>query len=172
MKQIRVMKNYLGIMAFVNLAACAAPTSDTLIFDVDVLINSAHCGYYQETGRVIWVESSDEFTIAWDKVYSRGLGAPKIEKPNMDFMRENVLVVFMGQRPTAGYGFTLPPNALSLAGDTASLKLNYLSPPKGAMTAQIITSPCIFLKITKTSIHKLRIIDQEGYQHHVLSLPR
>ena len=67
------------------------------------------------------------------------LHAPERQQPSVNFATEMVIGVFMGSRRTAGY-------SLEIVGSTenaGTLVVRYREapPPRGMMTAQVVTSP-------------------------------
>ncbi len=59
--------------------------------------------------------------------------------PAVDFSREMVVAVFMGSRPTGGYSVEI----VSATESGGSLVVSYReqSPPRGALTTQVLTAP-------------------------------
>ena len=67
--------------------------------------------------------------------------------PAVDFSRSIVVGVFLGTRPTAGYGVTIT----SVAAKSGVATVEYLErrPTPGRMTAQVITSPFILVTVPR-----------------------
>jgi hypothetical protein len=65
----------------------------------------------------------------------------------------------MGQRPTAGYSLEYIPEKSYSTGSTARITIKQITPPPGAITAQVMTSPCLFLRVQQNilncEIHRL-----------------
>ena len=60
-------------------------------------------------------------------------------EPAIDFSREMVVGVFMGSRPTAGFGIEIV--GYRKAGDGVVVQYRETMPDRGTLTAQIIISP-------------------------------
>ena len=73
----------------------------------------------------------------WQQLWQKH--TPDRPRPAVDFSKEMVVGVFLGSRPTAGYVLEI----VSAAQDNGSLVVKYREsvPPRGAMTAQVLTSP-------------------------------
>jgi hypothetical protein len=73
----------------------------------------------------------------WDAVWKRH--APGRPQPQVDFSREMVVGVFAGSRNSAGYSVDI----VSAQDQQGTLVVRYreVVPARGAVTAQIITSP-------------------------------
>jgi hypothetical protein len=73
----------------------------------------------------------------WDKLWTTHGGDRK--KPAVDFVKEMVVGVFMGSRPSAGYTTTI----VSTVSKDGKMIVRYEEkmPAKGTLSAQILTSP-------------------------------
>jgi hypothetical protein len=82
--------------------------------------------------------------------------------PAVDFSREAVLLIAMGQRPSAGYGLNLAGEA-TLRDGVLTVPVDWREPPPGYLRAQVVTSPCLLLKVPAVDlISHLRVMDREG----------
>jgi len=79
--------------------------------------------------------------------------------------------VDMGEKPTAGYHFALISQQLRIDNAIAQLDLAWLSPQPGGMTAQVITTPCIYLQLQKADYQQVIIRDSQGRQRFLLMTP-
>jgi hypothetical protein len=74
---------------------------------------------------------------AWKQLWQQH--SPDRPRPAVDFTKEMVVGVFLGSRPTAGYNLELV-SAIETDG-TLVVRYKEAAPPRGTMTAQVITSP-------------------------------
>ncbi len=83
--------------------------------------------------REVTVRSAEELTKLW-RVH-----APERPLPVVDFARDMVVGVFLGSRPTAGYGVEI----VSAGEDQGALVVRYRTsrPARDAITAQVLTMP-------------------------------
>jgi hypothetical protein len=83
--------------------------------------------------RQVTVLSAAEWAALWKE---NGVNAPL---PAVDFSREMVVGVFLGTRPTAGYGVEI----VRAIGNSSVLVVEFVeaAPPRDAITAQILTAP-------------------------------
>jgi len=79
--------------------------------------------------------------------------------------------VDMGEKPTAGYHFSLTSQQLRIDDAIAQLDLAWLAPQPGGMTAQMITTPCIYLQLQKADYQQVVIMDSQGRQRFSLMTP-
>ncbi|MCG7981592.1 MAG: protease complex subunit PrcB family protein [Candidatus Thiodiazotropha lotti] len=79
--------------------------------------------------------------------------------------------VDMGQQPSGGYGLKLLSDKLAIEEQTATLALQWSKPEPGMAQVQMITFPCLYLKIAKGDYTRLAVVDEEGNLKHSLDLP-
>src|SRR5947209_2068551 len=91
--------------------------------------------------RQVTVRSAAEWGALWKE---NGAKAPL---PAVDFSREMVVGIFLGTRPTAGYGVEI----IRTIGNAGALIVEYVesTPSRDAVAAQILTSPYHLAAIPK-----------------------
>jgi len=82
---------------------------------------------------------------AWEKFWSEH--APERPRPAVDFAREMVVGVFVGDRPTAGY--TVEIFGYRESGDDVTVQYRETTPARGTVAAQVIVSPYHLAAIPK-----------------------
>lgn len=80
----------------------------------------------------------------------------------VDFHREGVLGVYMGQRPTAGYALALHDPNVPIAAGVGTVTVRFDEPGPGAYVAQVLTSPCLLLRVPKAGLRQIRVVDPTG----------
>jgi hypothetical protein len=85
------------------------------------------------TAREVTVRSEEE----WAKLWSEH--AASRARPSVDFSRDMVVGVFLGTRPTAGFGVQIA--AVQEDADGLVVQYRETRPGRDAITAQVITSP-------------------------------
>lgn len=94
------------------------------------------------------------------RILSPGLG-PARPAPAVDWTREAVLLVGMGQRPTAGHGVELAAAAGQVKEGVAAVRVAFRSPAADAMTAQVITSPCLVVALPREGLRGVAVLEGE-----------
>jgi protease stability complex PrcB-like protein len=150
----------LALAAAALFAACAAqrvraPSSVT----ATVVRASAQCGGEASGPSARWIATEGAFLAAMG---AGGMFGGEAAAP--DFKKEGVLAIFMGQRPTAGYGLALQDPNVAIADGMGKVVVRFEEPEPGAMVAQVLTSPCLLLRIPKKGIRQLRVVDPSGTQ--------
>jgi hypothetical protein len=79
--------------------------------------------------------------------------------------------VDMGRKPSSGYGLKLLSDKLLVADQVARFGLKWIEPAPGRVQAQVISYPCLYLKVEKGEYNRLEAVDESGRAVHVLDLP-
>jgi protease stability complex PrcB-like protein len=83
----------------------------------------------------------------WDALWRSHL--PSRQPTAIDFSKEMVVGVFLGSRPTPGYGVTIV--SATEQGSVLAVRYRETSPPSDAILAQVITFPYQIVAIPKSS---------------------
>jgi hypothetical protein len=86
------------------------------------------------------------------------------------FNSERVFVISMGVHPTAGYSLSLAHTHARLDHDVVTIPLTWHEPAQGAITAQVITQPCLIVALEKRQYAGVRVVDQSGVERARLDL--
>jgi len=104
-----------------------------------------------DKGQESAIDSARQVTVAgpeeWEKLWHEH--APNRPVPQVDFSRDIVVGVFLGTRPTAGFGVEITAAREEGAGIVVQYREN--RPPPGAIAAQILTAPYHLVVIPKHS---------------------
>jgi hypothetical protein len=105
--------------------------------ELKTLLNGSNAAYGSDASLVRLDRNEQSFNQTWKLM--NGNFVPVPNAPSVDFNRNKVLTVFLGQRPTGGYGIVL--SSLKLEGQTLVVSANVRQPGAGTITTQVITSP-------------------------------
>lgn len=153
-------------LALAGLNACrsAIPAQPAVTrSEIITLATGTQCDYAGADAAAHWLDSAGALEAAYRRMMRHTLGgADTLPGEVPDFTRYGALQVFMGQRPTGGYQLRLlhPRLEQSTAGST--VRIAWLTPPPGALTSQVITSPCLVLAIPRGAYRSIRVADQDG----------
>ena len=139
-------------------AQSANPAGQTGPLTAEVLYSTNQCGLAASKPTAVWIDNPRSLA----RIYQGFPVLPSIQPPAVDFTRSGVLLIGMGQRPTAGYGLSLAEGSPQLKGDTLEIRVNWLEPAPGRLLAQVITTPCLLLKLPAVPFQRLSIIDRTG----------
>lgn len=123
-------------------------------------------------------ESNAEFLLGKDQLdefFSQQnkwqFGENVLVAPSVDLSREDVLLLSMGDRPTAGYSILLSQQHIRYSKDVAELVVEWVMPSANAIAPQVVTHPCLLLSVPKSDYRRLRVIDQFGTARWELVVP-
>jgi len=119
------------------------------------LVQSDHCGL-TAPGIVMITERSEV-----DRLKSLPASHLALEPlGKIDFATEYLLLVGMGQKPTSGYGVTLADSRIR--DGQLEVDVSVRNPSKGAMLAQVLTTPCAVIAVSDEGWRSLKV-SGEGY---------
>jgi len=167
----------IALVALWMLVACQATKNDEQTDDIEkVDIESTALGNaMSENPEVIlsnhtcvagldnrWIASHQEYTELFMQLKGGLLSSAAQQPPVVDFKRYGVLLLTMGQQRTGGYGVTLPPQPMTLNNNVATLKTDWMAPSPDMMVIQMLTNPCLLVKVPRGAYSRLQVVDQ----HH------
>jgi len=94
------------------------------------------------TARQVVARTAEEYDALWRS------HLPTRQPAAVDFSKEMVVGVFLGAKPTAGYGVTIV--SATDEGNVLQVRYRETSPPPDAITAQVITHPYQIVAIPKS----------------------
>ncbi len=136
---------------------------------VRLLFKGNQCMTNRLNPHAVWIEDPDQFKKTYARLTRHTIGAQQDLSSRVDFSREGILIVAMGQKPTGGYGLELNREFAVISDDTAVLRVSWIDPPEGAILPQIITSPCLVIILPKGPYSQIQLLDQDA--HLRLQLP-
>lgn len=86
-------------------------------------------------------------------------GTPMAARLGINFETENALVLFVGQKPSAGYSVAI--NGMQLVDGTATFSYRVIAP--GSVAAAVVTSPYIIIAIS-SAIGSYKFVDSDTNQ--------
>ncbi|MCU7922178.1 MAG: protease complex subunit PrcB family protein [Candidatus Thiodiazotropha sp. (ex Dulcina madagascariensis)] len=139
---------------------------NTLASSVTELEGGYLCGVNQSAGAKVVTGAS----IKHADSARIGGKAVRVESDEIDPRRFRVVRVDMGEQPSGGYGLKLLSEQLEISADTARVVVEWRKPDPGMAQMQVLTYPCLHLKLEIGDYTRLEIIDQEGVVRHALDL--
>jgi len=145
------------------LVACAVQDVDGRAREVDVrvLTSGLQCGKSKGV-TIVELGSREELGAQQPALLPGDLAAA--------FNSERVFVISMGLHPTAGYSLSLAHTRARLDHDVVTIPLTWHEPAQGAITAQVITQPCLIVALEKRHYAGVRVVDQRGVERARLVL--
>jgi len=122
--------------------------------EVAVVRGGAQCGGEGEDPSARRLASADELAGA----FASELG---VELPALDFAKDAVVLVAAGRKPTAGFGVDLAAPKAAAKGGVAALQIRLTRPAPAALVAQVVTSPCLVVRLAREGLTEIQVIDWE-----------
>lgn len=139
------------------LSACGhGPQAGAVTVNAETLHTSAQCADYREKPGITRLRDAQALERA---MVQPGL-LTQAPAPSVDFTRESVLLLEMGSQPTPGYGMEL--RRAEFEQGALEVHVRWVAPSADAILPQMLTSPCIVVKVPRTDIDTVRVIDQHG----------
>jgi hypothetical protein len=121
------------------------PAPQTVQWEV-VASGQQAVGVTRPTFRLVRDEA--ELRSLWNQLHGALLRVPPL--PSVDFRRETLLVVMMGQRPTGGY--SLDVRGVTIEGGDLFVDVAFVEPPPGAITTMALTNPWTVIRVLRGGI--------------------
>ena len=96
---------------------------------------------------------------AWQKLWAEHTAKvePRPPLPNVDFNREMVIAVFMGEKPTGGYSIQV--TGVKASENALTVTYRTKQPPPDAIVTQALTQPFHFVAVPKSS-RPVKFVDE------------
>lgn len=149
----------------VSLAATACHQQAAEISIIDdmqskILYHSIQCGRSDNMPTVTKITNKNDLQVLFDRLSGPIFGTKSTAPPNVDFEKESVVLIEMGQQPTTGYNITLGALTPAFEKGALILHLDWISPQPDAVNAQVITSPCLLISVPHKDYASILVNDQ------------
>lgn len=155
-------RHAMWAMALMMVAGCAqlgVKAEGAATVPIATLASQDQCGE-QSRPAVRWINDTSEWRDLYARINSQWMNPPP--PPAVDFPREGVLLIAMGQRSSAGYGLALADDTASVRDGVLTVRVDWREPLPGYRRAQVMTSPCLLVAVPDAGFTRLRVMDQEG----------
>ncbi len=132
--------------------------------EVSVLYIGMQCGREEPDAQASWVKNAIELQHLYDKFQQEAMST-------IDFDRERLVLMEMGLRPTLGYRLALMNSRAWIELGNVEILLEWIAPDRDMMVGEILTSPCLLLKLERGPYQQVRFSDQSGVKKAMLVVP-
>lgn len=160
-------------LVLINCFACQHNPYPTkcLSLNMHVVYQSAVCGKINDLSSQVWISDKRGLESVFTKILSNRIDNQLPEfAEHFDFDRFGLLFLHMDEKPTGGFSLELIPDHSCLSGNTAAIRIDYLKPDPDAAVSQMITHPCIMIKLEKTGFNRIVILDQNNMPRGTIEL--
>ena len=124
--------------------------------EVKALASGGNSAHGSENALVRLDSSQANLEQTWKLV--GGNQIPQPAPPSVDFSRSKVVTVFLGSRPTGGYGIAI--GDAKLEGKTLIVGVNIREPGAGTITTQAFTSPYASITVSNAEFSSVRVVNK------------
>lgn len=152
----------ITLAALTLMGGCAQTSSSAAsdsVLPAQTLYVSPQCGSLEQSA-LLWIASAEDWRFHYGQVMSLRMNPPA--PPLVDFPREGVLLIAMGQRPSAGYGLNLIGETVAMEDGVLTVRVAWREPLPGYRQAQMISNPCLLAKLPDAGFSRIRVLDQDG----------
>ncbi|MBI5056425.1 MAG: protease complex subunit PrcB family protein [Nitrospirae bacterium] len=146
-------------------------SSQGMTINASGIYSSSICNTFESAPAATLISDAEAYSRIYGRLRKHIIGIENDKAPEVDFTAENILLVEMGQRSTAGYEIRLAENTVSVSNAIADVKISWIEPREGHVTAQVITSPCVMIKLPKGNYSHVRISDRNNKVRVELDIP-
>jgi hypothetical protein len=167
---IKETRYFIVLALLIMLAACFSDppvqgeneplksAKSTKLTKLETLRMSSQCGSSLTTQ---WIANQQQLKKTLQAAQGMMISASPQAAPEIDFSQYGVLFLSMGQQRTGGYAIRLAQEEMHVTGAAAEVFVQWQVPEPGMMLTQVITHPCIFIKIPRGEYQQIRAVDQE-----------
>jgi hypothetical protein len=124
--------------------------------EVKALASGGNSAHGSENALVRLDSSQASLEQTWKIVGGNQVPAPSA--PSVDFNRSKVVTIFLGSRPTGGYGIAIADTKLE--GKTLVVGVNIREPGAGSITTQSFTSPYASITVSNAEFSSVRVVNK------------
>ena len=150
----------LAILVVLALQGCAGILSaESGAVPVEPVYANGQCGGLDQP-EAVWIADAEDWRRWYGQATRLRMESPP--PPAMDFSREGVLLIAMGQQSTGGYGLSLTGEPATVRDGVLTVRVEWREPLPGYAQAQVMTNPCLLAKLPDGAFSRIRIVDQDG----------
>ena len=127
----------------------------------ETLYSDLNCGRNDKASAITWMTKKEQLQKFFEMVNKRIINRT-ITPPNLDFTKYGALLIEMGMRRTAGYGMNIGPKPIHISDGTVDVTVLWKEPTQGTILQQVITSPCLLIKLPMKNYTQFNVRDQDG----------
>ncbi|MCA9835470.1 MAG: protease complex subunit PrcB family protein [Trueperaceae bacterium] len=150
-RKVDGVEEYLQTALYVQLTlptdiAAYTPPAEDLIWEE---LASGNQAVGVDKPEYVFISNETQFLNVWNKAYGSQLSVPAL--PDINFDKETLLAVFMGQKNSGGYGITIQDVSNEQTDIYVNMKFN--EPAPGTMTTQALSSPWVILRVLRGDVN-------------------
>lgn len=121
------------------------------------LYQGKNCGRSDKASQVSWIQNERELQSAFRNMRRTSLEAEPL--PEVDFKTHGLVLIELGQRPTAGYQMRLASQTMVM--DKGDGLITFSVDKPAGVAAQVITSPCLLVAVPRGDYKGVRALSTD-----------
>lgn len=117
-----------------------------------------------------WLDNEKQYHSVFQAMFQDLISDPKPRPASIDFESHGALLISMGQQRTGGYAVKLVSRQMRISNGRAEISVNWRIAKSGMVTIQMLTNPCLLLKVPRGSYRVIDIVDQSGKVQQTISV--
>ena len=142
-----------------DVMALSGNPENTSSLPVTVLHQAATCGTIVDSQ---WISAQQPYEITFQSLFQGKISSSNPEPATVDFSKNGVLLISMGQQRTGGYSVTLAVDQMQISDGRAKIQVVWNTRKPGTMAIQMLTNPCLMLEVPKGNYSVIDVQDQVG----------
>ena len=130
-----------GVMVLMLAACDKAPVKPDAPAPVRILAKGLHSGVKRQ--EYYDLHKASDFAVWWHRAYATRSYKPTL--PDVDFSKDMVIAVFMGEKTHGGYSIAV--TNVQVAADNYDVEITVTVPGPGCRTTQALTQPFEFVAV-------------------------
>ena len=146
-------------IALANGESEAIMEQKVLEIQAEQLYAGSQCGD-GNAAAAVWIRNQEQLKLVYQSLQKGKIGGPTYKLPPIDFKKAGGLLINMGQKRTGGYGVKLLDAPVTIIDKLATVQVHWLEPTPGGIQIQVLTSPCVLIKLPLNDYVHIKVIDQ------------
>jgi len=130
---------------------------------IEALHAGIQCGNNETGASARWIEDATQLESLYQPL--------NLAPAEIDFAQSVVVLVEMGERPTLGYRLGVAEAEAQMVEGHLEVVLEWREPPSDMMVGQMVTSPCLLLKLERGQYREVWFKDAQGLRRAVATPP-
>ena len=127
---------------------------------------------FESSAGATWIADADALGSVLAKLNRSVLNESVKRIPTIDFARDGVLLIWMGDKPSGGYGIELIKQKSHVRDGCAFVAVRWIEPAQGTMAPQVITHPYVLIRMNKSAFKRIVVVDQDGISRVALDITK
>lgn len=150
----------------VALAGSGKPAADDLT-PVVVIQQVSVCGKLVESQ---WLDNPQQYHSTFEALFQGLISDSRPQPAPINFKTHAALLISMGQQRTGGYSVRLASDQIQVSDGRGKVSVKWITAKSGMVTIQMLTNPCLLLKVPRGNYRIVDVVDQNGNLQQTIAI--